>query len=143
MNITYIKNQQNNKDWYLIDAEGKTLGRMSTHIAYLLQGKHNYMYTPYFDSGNHIIVINTEKISISGNKKSDKIYYSHSGRPGSLKTERFEQLQHRLPNRIIEKAVKNMLPKGTLGRKLLKNLKTYPNHIHPHSAQNPKKINIE
>ena len=142
MNKTYIQNLHGGEKWYLIDAEGKTLGRISTHVANLLRGKHNPMYTPYFDCGNYIIIINTKKIAISGNKKSQKIYWRHSGRPGGLKLETFEQLQNRFPNRIIKQAVKNMLPKGPLGRKLLKKLKAYTSDLHPHTAQNPQKINL-
>ena len=142
MNKTYIPNFNLKKEWYLIDAEGKNLGRLATQIAIILRGKHNFFYTPYFDCGDNIIIINSQKINISGKKKNHKIYYRHSGRPGSLKLETFEQLQNRLPGKVIIKAVKNMLPKGPLGRKLLKKLKVYSNHLHPHTAQNPHKINV-
>jgi large subunit ribosomal protein L13 len=142
MNKTYIPNSDWNKQWYLIDAEGKNLGRLATEIAKILRGKHNFFYTPYFDCGDNIIIINSQKINISGKKKKQKIYYRHSGRPGSLKLETFEQLQQRLPSKIIKKAVQNMLPKGPLGRKLLKKLKVYSNNLHPHTAQNPHKIHV-
>nr|QHO64115.1 ribosomal protein L13 [Lympha mucosa] len=142
MNKTYIPNSNWNKQWYLIDAEGKNLGRLATEIAKILRGKHNFSYTPYFDCGDNIIIINSQKINISGKKKNQKIYYRHSGRPGSLKLETFEQLQQRLPSKIIKKAVQNMLPKGPLGRKLLKKLKVYSNNLHPHTAQNPHKIHV-
>ena len=142
MNKTYIPNLNLKKEWYLIDAEGKNLGRLATQIAIILRGKHNFFYTPYFDCGDNIIIINSQKINISGKKKNHKIYYRHSGRPGSLKLETFEQLQNRLPGKVIIKAVKNMLPKGPLGRKLLKKLKVYSDHIHPHTAQSPHQINV-
>nr|YP_009297876.1 ribosomal protein L13 [Kumanoa americana]AOM67610.1 ribosomal protein L13 [Kumanoa americana] len=142
MNKTYMQHPYSAEQWYLIDAQGKTLGRIATQIAYILKGKHNSLYTPYLDCGNNIVVINTAQINVSGQKRYQKIYYRHSGRPGGLKKETFEQLQNRLPNRIIEKSVKNMLPKGPLGKKLLRKLKAYPNNVHPHTAQNPKIINI-
>jgi large subunit ribosomal protein L13 len=142
MNKTYRPNPKNQNKWYLIDAQGKNLGRLSTAVANTLRGKKNPEYTPSLDCGNNIIIINTQKIVVTGQKRFQKIYYRHSGRPGGLKTETFEQLQKRSPNKIIEKAVKRMLPKGPLGRQLFKKLKAYPNNIHPHKAQNPTILHI-
>lgn len=136
MNKTYIVKQKNTlSTWYLIDAEKQTLGHLSSKIAYLLKGKNKIDYTPHQINNSFIIIINAEKIQISGNKKSQKIYYKHSGRPGGLKTENFEQLQKRIPKRIIEQSVKGMLPKNILGRKLFKHLKVYTGKSHPHHAQ--------
>jgi large subunit ribosomal protein L13 len=142
MNKTYIPSLQNQNKWYLIDAKGKNLGRLSTVIANILRGKNNPEYTPSLDCGDHIIIINTQAIVVTGQKKSQKIYYRHSGRPGGLKTETFDQLQERLPNKIIETSVRKMLPKGPLGRQLFKKLKAYPEGMHPHEAQNPKTLQI-
>ena len=136
MNKTYIVKQKNTlPNWYLINAEKQTLGRLSSKIAYLLKGKNKINYTPHQINNSFIIVINAEKIQISGNKKLQKTYYRHSGKPGSLKTETFEQLQQRIPNKIIEQSVKGMLPKNTLGRELFKHLKVYTGKSHPHHAQ--------
>jgi large subunit ribosomal protein L13 len=142
MNRTHISNIRTDAKWYLVDAQGKTLGRLSTQIAYILRGKHCPSYNPSRNSYENIILINTQDIEVTGRKKNQKLYYRHSGRPGGLKTETFEELQCRLPNRIIEQAVRRMLPKGPLGRQLLKNLKIYADRNHPHSAQKPITIDI-
>jgi large subunit ribosomal protein L13 len=108
-----------NPKWYLIDAKGKTLGRLATLIAILIRGKHKSIYTPYLNSGDHVIVINAKDICITGKKAKQKIYRRHSGRPGGLKIESFEKLQERIPERVLEKAVKGMLPKGPLGARCI------------------------
>jgi large subunit ribosomal protein L13 len=127
-----------NPKWYLIDAKGKTLGRLATLIAILIRGKHKSVYTPYLNSGDHVIVINAKDICITGKKAKQKIYRRHSGRPGGLKIESFEKLQERIPERVLEKAVKGMLPKGPLGRSMYQNLKVYSGEDHPHQSQNPE-----
>ncbi len=142
MNKTYILKKNLTPSWYLLDAKDKTLGRISTQIANILKGKNCSSYTPHCINMSYIIVINAELIQVSGQKKSQKIYYRHSGRPGSLKKESFGQLQKRIPNRIIEKAVKGMLPKNILGRKLFTHLKVYSRALHPHNAQNPIIISL-
>lgn len=130
------------KKWYIIDAENKTLGRLATKIASILRGKNKLYFTPHLDTGDYIIIINSSKVIITGNKNIDKLYRRHSGRPGGMKIESYMNLKERIPNSIIEKAVKNMLPKGALGRKIFKNLYVYQTILHPHSAQKPEKINI-
>ncbi|MAD89542.1 MAG: 50S ribosomal protein L13, partial [Pseudoalteromonas sp.] len=111
------------RDWYVVDAEGKTLGRIATEIARRLRGKHKAEYTPHVDTGDYIIVINAEKVTVTGNKTQDKMYYAHTGFPGGLKSINFEKLQAKKPEMIIEKAVKGMLPKGPLGREMYRKLK--------------------
>ena len=137
MNRTYIKKNDFNDQWFFVDANNQTLGRLSSQIASHLKNKNNIYFTPFQISQSHIIVINAKHIKISGQKKHKKLYKRHSGRPGGLKVETFTQLQNRLPARIIEKAVKGMLPKNTLGRKLFKHLKVYNGPNHPHNAQKP------
>ena len=129
-------------DWFVIDAEGKTLGRMATEIAVRLRGKHKAEYTPHVDTGDYIVVINAEKVQVTGNKAKGKMYYRHSGYIGSLKAVSFEQLQAKAPERIIEKAVKGMIPRGPLGRAMLKKLKVYAGTEHPHAAQQPQELNV-
>ena len=128
--------------WYLIDAKGQTLGRVATLIATLLRGKNKAVYIPYLNNGDHVIVINAKDICVTGNKSKQKIYYRYSGYPGGLTTESFEKLQARIPERVIEKAVKGMLPKGPLGRTMFKNLKVYASELHPHESQKPELLNI-
>ncbi len=125
------------RNWYVIDATGYRIGRLASEIARILRGKNKRHFTPHMDTGDFVIVINAEKVTISGNKGNDKIYRRHSGRPGSLKTDTFNQLQRRIPERIIEEAVHGMLPKNRLGRKLFKKLKVYAGPNHPHQAQKP------
>lgn len=135
MNKTYITKKHNEPVWFFVDAKNKTLGRLSTQVAHVLKNKHSIYYTPYQISKSYIIIINASHIKISGQKKYQKIYSRHSGRPGGLKQESFTELQERLPERIIEQAVKGMLPKNALGRRLFANLKVYPESYHPHKAQ--------
>ncbi|WP_042153272.1 MULTISPECIES: 50S ribosomal protein L13 [unclassified Pseudoalteromonas] len=130
------------RDWYVVDAENKTLGRIATEIAHRLRGKHKPEYTPHVDTGDYIIVINAEKVTVTGNKFKDKMYYAHSGFPGGLKSITFDKLQAKKPEMIIEKAVKGMLPKGPLGRAMYRKLKVYAGAEHGHAAQQPKVLDI-
>jgi large subunit ribosomal protein L13 len=131
-----------NKKWYVIDAENQTLGRLATKVSQILVGKEKSIYTPFLDTGDYIIVINAEKINVSGKKEKQKIYRNHSGRPGGMRTESLEKLRERRPEKIIEHAVKGMLPKGALGRKLYTNLKVYKGEQHPHDAQTPELLTV-
>ena len=130
------------RDWYIVDAENKTLGRLSTEIARRLRGKHKPEYTPHVDTGDYIIVINAEKIYVSGNKRTDKIYHHHTGYPGGLKSISFDKLIEKAPERVIESAVKGMLPKNPLGRAMYKKMKVYAGSEHPHTAQQPKTLEV-
>ncbi|MEM1367854.1 MAG: 50S ribosomal protein L13 [Cyanobacteria bacterium P01_H01_bin.15] len=130
------------KRWYVVDAKGQRLGRLATVIASILRGKNKPEYTPHLDTGDFVIVINADKVVVTGNKSTQKLYRRHSGRPGGMKTETFEQLQARIPERIVEKAVKGMLPKNILGRSLFTKLKVYAGSDHPHQAQQPEMLDI-
>lgn len=130
------------RDWYIIDAEGKTLGRMATEIARRLRGKHKAEYTPHVDTGDYIVVINAEKIHVTGNKMKQKTYYHHTGYIGNLKSITLEKLLEKAPTRVIEKAVKGMLPKNPLGRAMFKKLKVYAGTEHMHAAQQPKTLEL-
>ncbi len=130
------------RDWYVIDASGKVLGRLATEIARRLRGKHKPEYTPHMDTGDYIVVINAREVQVTGRKTTDKIYYSHSGYPGGLKSISFEKLLQKKPERIIEKAVKGMLPRGPLGREMFRKLRVYPDANHKHTAQQPKSLEI-
>jgi large subunit ribosomal protein L13 len=130
------------RDWYVIDAEGKTLGRLATEVARRLRGKHKAEYTPHVDTGDYIIVVNAEKVTVTGNKTTDKMYYSHTGYPGGIREINFEKLQARKPEMIIEKAVKGMLPRNPLGRAMFRKLKVYAGAEHNHTAQQPQTLEI-
>ena len=130
------------RDWYVIDAEGKTLGRMATEIARRLRGKHKPEFTPHVDTGDYIVVVNAEKIHVTGNKRKDKIYYRHTGYPGGLKQANIEIMITNFPERVIELAVKGMLPKGPLGRAMYTKLKVYAGAAHPHAAPQPQELKI-
>ncbi len=130
------------RDWYVIDAEGKTLGRMATEIARRLRGKHKPEYTPHADTGDYIVVINAEKVHVTGNKRQDKIYYRHTGYPGGLKQANFDIMINNFPERVVEIAVKGMLPKGPLGRAMYTKLKVYAGAEHPHAAQQPQELKL-
>jgi large subunit ribosomal protein L13 len=130
------------REWFVVDAEGKTLGRLATEIASRLRGKHKVEYTPHVDTGDYIIVVNAEKITVTGNKAKGKIYYHHTGFIGGIKAINFEDLIQRAPERVIEKAVKGMLPKGPLGRAMYRKLKVYAGTEHQHSAQQPQVLDI-
>tara|TARA_B100000609_G_scaffold57776_1_gene45034 strand:+ start:109 stop:540 length:432 start_codon:yes stop_codon:yes gene_type:complete len=129
------------RNWFLVDAQNKTLGRLATEIANVLRGKNKPSFTPHLDTGDFVIVINAEKVEVTGKKASQKLYRRHSGRPGGMKVEKFESLQERIPERIIEQAVKGMLPHNSLGRQQFKKLKVYKGEEHPHAAQNPVLLN--
>ncbi|NOQ77416.1 MAG: 50S ribosomal protein L13 [Methylococcaceae bacterium] len=130
------------RDWYVIDAEGQTLGRLATEIARRLRGKHKPEYTPHVDTGDYIIVVNAEKIGVTGNKESDKMYYHHTGYVGNLKSVSLGKLRKTFPDRIINKAVEGMLPKNPLGRAMFKKLKVYAGPSHDHQAQQPKVLEL-
>lgn len=130
------------RDWYVVDAADKTLGRLATEIALRLRGKHKPEYTPHVDTGDYIIVINAEKVTVTGAKTTDKMYYSHSGFPGGIKSISFDKLQAKKPEMIIEKAVKGMLPRGPLGRAMFRKLKVYAGPEHGHIAQQPQTLDI-
>ncbi|OCG16889.1 50S ribosomal protein L13 [Gilliamella sp. App6-5] len=130
------------RDWYVVDAAGKTLGRLATEIASRLRGKHKAEYTPHVDTGDYIIVINAEKVVVTGKKRTDKIYYRHTGYIGGLKEATFKEMIERHPEQVIEIAVKGMLPKGPLGRAMYRKLKVYAGNEHNHAAQQPQVLDI-
>lgn len=129
-------------DWFVVDAKDKILGRLAAKIAFILRGKHKPIYTSYVDTGDYIVVLNAEKICVTGNKAQDKMYYRHSGYPGGLKSENFKKLIERKPAEVLEKAVKGMLPKNSLGRAMFSKLKVYMGADHPHTAQQPLMLEI-
>ncbi|HMK14820.1 MAG TPA: 50S ribosomal protein L13 [Burkholderiales bacterium] len=130
------------RGWYLVDANGKVLGRLASEIARRLRGKHKPEYTPNVDTGDYIVVINADKLRVTGNKPEAKIYYQHSGYPSGLYSTNFAKLHARFPRRVLEKAVKGMLPKGRLGYAMLRKLKVYSGANHPHTPQQPQKLDI-
>lgn len=130
------------RDWYIVDAADKTLGRLATEIALRLRGKHKVEFTPHVDTGDYIVVINAEKVRVTGKKATDKRYYRHSGYPGGIRSLNFEELIEKAPERVVEFAVKGMMPRGPLGRAMFKKLKVYAGDQHPHSAQQPKELDI-
>ena len=137
-----VKANEIKREWYLINAEGKTLGRLASEIAKILKGKHKPIYSPHLDCGDYVIVINAEKIRVTGRKLDQKIYYRHSGYPGGLKSITLREQFAKHPERVIKAAVKGMLPKNRLGRKMLKKLKVYAGDSHPHQAQKPKVLEL-
>lgn len=144
MNKTYLPPQDTiERKWYVVDATDQRLGRLASEIAMVLRGKNKPIYTPFMDTGDFVIVINAEKIDVTGKKRTQKLYRRHSGRPGGMKTETFAKLQARVPERIIEHAIKGMLPKNTLGRQLFTKLKVYAGPEHPHQAQKPEPLEIK
>ncbi len=144
MNKTYVPSQESlERNWYVVDAADQRLGRLATEIANVLRGKNKPTYTPHLDTGDFVIVINADKVNVTGKKRSQKLYRRHSGRPGGMKTETFAQLQARIPERIVEQAVKGMLPKNSLGRQLFTKLKVYAGPDHPHEAQKPQELKIQ
>ncbi len=126
------------REWHLIDAEGQVLGRLATRIATMLMGKHKPMYTPFLDCGDHVVVINAEKVVLTGNKMNDKIYYWHTGYPGGIKEARARRVMREHPTRILQSAVRGMVPKTKLGRQMLTKLRVYAGPEHPHEAQQPQ-----
>ena len=139
----YAKQGEVARNWVLIDAEGKVLGRLATQIAMILRGKNKPQYTPNSDCGDFVVVINADKVQLTGNKADQKTYYRHTGYNGGLKAESFRTAMEKHPEKVIERAVRGMLPKTTLGRKQLAKLKVYAGSEHPHAAQNPVKIEVE
>ncbi len=131
------------RQWYVVDASQQRLGRLATEIAMILRGKNKPTFTPHMNTGDFVIVVNAEKVVVTGKKRNQKLYRRHSGRPGGMKEETFAQLQGRIPERIIEKAVKGMLPKNALGRKLFTKLKVYAGPDHPHQSQKPQELKIK
>jgi len=131
------------RDWFVIDATDKVLGRISAEIARRLRGKHKAEYTPHVDTGDYIVIVNADKVKVTGKKSTDKVYYNHTGFPGGIKAITFEKLLAKDPARIIERAVKGMLPKNPLGREMFRKLKVYAGSEHPHTAQQPKQLLIE
>jgi len=134
------REQDVQRDWYVIDAQGQTLGRLASRVATLLRGKHKPLYTPHVDCGDYVIVVNAEKVHVTGQKMTQKKYYRHSGYPGGLKEVSLRDQLQKFPDRVIEKAVQGMLPKNRLGRRMFKKLKIYAGPNHPHQAQQPKSL---
>ena len=142
-----MKTQSVNKervlhDWYLVDADGKTLGRLSTQIANRLRGKHKPEFTPHVDTGDYIVVINADKIHVTGKKETDKFYYHHTGFPGGIRSVALGKMREKSPEKILENAVKGMMPRNRLGRAMLSKLKVYAGNSHPHSAQQPSVLEL-
>jgi len=142
MKTVSAKKESVTREWYVVDATGKTLGRLSTEIANRLRGKHKPEFTPHVDTGDYIVVVNAEKVKVTGNKTTDKVYHHHTGYPGGIKSIPFDQLIDKAPERIIEKAVKGMMPKNKLSRSMMTKLKIYAGGEHPHSAQQPTPLEI-
>ena len=139
---TMLKPSEVKKEWYIVDANGQTLGRLATKVATVLRGKHKPSFTPHVDCGDYVIVINAEKVEVTGKKRKEKIYKRHTGYPGGLRETTFEKLQATKPDEIIRHAVKGMLPDGKLGRQMLKKLKVYAGPEHNHAAQKPETWNF-
>ena len=143
MKTYYAKPNEVAREWLLIDAQDQVLGRVASKAAHILRGKHKPPYTPHVDTGDFVVIINADKIRVTGKKLTDKEYYRHSGYPGGLKCETFEEAMEKHPERVIEHAIKGMLPKNTLGRAMAKKLKVYAGAEHPHMAQQPREIKME
>ena len=140
---TYVpKKAEITRDWWVVDADGMTLGRIATVIASHLRGKHKPTYTPFLDTGDHVVVVNAGKVALTGNKLDTKLYRRHSGYPGGLKETSFREMRGKHPERIVEFAVRGMLPKGPLGRQMFRKLKVYAGPAHPHDAQDPQPLKI-
>ena len=140
MKTLSIKKDEIKRDWYIVDASNQNLGRLASNIAQIIRGKHKPFYTPNLDMGDFVVVINAEKITVSGNKKNQKEYWRHTGYPGGQKVVDFKTMQEKYPERIVSSAVKGMLPHNRLGRKLFNHLKVYAGSSHPHASQQPKKL---
>ncbi len=136
------KPQDIRREWHLVDAQDKTLGRLATEVAHRLRGKHKAMYTPHMDTGDHIVIVNAEKVRVTGNKLADKMYYRHTGYIGNLKSVNLSKLLETHPERVIQNAVKGMLPKNPLGRAMFKKLHVYAGAEHPHAAQQPEPLEL-
>ena len=142
MKTVSMRPQDVDHAWWVIDAEGQTLGRLATAIATRLRGKHKPQYTPHVDTGDYVIVVNADKVRVTGKKESDKIYWHHTGYPGGLKSMSFEKLIDKAPERVLQKAVKGMLPRNPLGRAMFRKLKVYAGAQHKHAAQQPQVLEI-
>ncbi|MCI9585191.1 MAG: 50S ribosomal protein L13 [Bacilli bacterium] len=141
---TYMQRKEDVvRDWYVVDAEGETLGRLATKVASVLRGKHKPTYTPHIDGGDYVIIVNADKVKLTGNKLNDKIYYNHSRYTGGLRERTAKEMLEKYPVEMIERAVKGMLPKGRLGRQMYKKLFVYAEGNHPHSAQQPKALKMD
>lgn len=143
MKTISAKGHEVKRDWLIVDASDKVLGRLATEVARRLRGKHKAEYTPHVDTGDYIIITNAEKVTVTGRKFKEKMYHHHTGFPGGIKSVNFEKMQAKNPVRIIELAIKGMLPKNPLGREMYRKLKVYAGNEHPHTAQQPKKLEIE
>lgn len=143
MSTHTVTPEQITRRWYLVDAEGQTLGRLASRVAQILRGKHKPIYTPHLDTGDHVLIVNAEKIELTGRKLSQKKYYRYSGYPGGLKETPIRRVLRDHPERVIEKAVWGMMPKGKLGRSMYRKLKVYAGPDHPHAAQQPKPIDLD
>ena len=135
-------NGTHQRAWWIVDAEGRTLGRLATQISHVLRGKHKTLFSPHVDTGDFVIVVNAEKIHVSGKKNEEKMYYHHTGYPGGIRSAKFFELQEKHPERIVEGAVKGMMPKNALNRRTLQRLKVYTGSGHPHESQQPQPLNI-
>ena len=142
MKTISAREQDIERDWYVVDAQGQTLGRLATRVATILRGKHKPNYTPHVDCGDYVIIVNAEKIHVTGQKMSQKKYYRHSGYPGGLKQITLRDQLQKFPNRVLESAVRGMLPRNRLGRRMFKKLKVYAGAEHPHEAQQPKLMEL-
>ncbi len=142
MKTISAREQDIQRDWYVVDAQGQTLGRLATQVATILRGKHKAIYTPHVDCGDYVVIVNAEKVHTTGQKLTQKKYYRHSGYPGGLSEITLRDQLQKFPNRVLESAVRGMLPKNRLGRKMFKKLKVYAGPNHPHQAQQPKTLEI-
>ena len=142
MKTVSAKKEEVTRQWYVVDAQDQTLGRLSTEIANRLRGKHKASFTPHVDTGDYVVVINADKVKVTGRKAQDKMYYHHTGFPGGIKSISFEKLQDKAPERIIEASVKGMMPKNKLSRAMMSKLKIYAGSEHPHGAQQPVTLDI-
>ncbi len=142
MKTYYAKPSEVQREWLLVDATDMTLGRLASEVAQILRGKNKPIYTPHIDTGDYVVIVNADKIKVTGTKAASKVYYRHTGYVGHLKSETFTEAMEKHPTRVIEHAVKGMLPKGTLGRQMFGKLKVYAGPEHPHQAQNPRKIEL-
>lgn len=141
---TFMQKKENiERNWYVIDAEGKTLGRVATKAAHVLRGKHKVTYTPYVDCGDYVIIVNADKVVLTGNKLEDKKYYNHSGFPGGLRERNAKEMIEKYPEEMVERAVKGMLPHNRLGRAMAKKLFVYEGETHPHMAQKPEVLEVK
>jgi large subunit ribosomal protein L13 len=142
MKTVSMRREDVERSWWLIDADNKTLGRLATEVAHRLRGKHKPEYTPHVDTGDYIVIVNAEKVRVTGNKETDKFYWRHTGYPGGIKSANVATMREKHPERIIEKAVKGMLPRNPLGRAMFKKLKVYAGAEHPHAAQQPQVLEL-